>query len=195
MALSKIKNASTDGTIAGGKVLQVQQTIYRGRFADSISTNDHEEVVTGLNCSITPSSSSSKVLVQYLVHVGASSFYDIAIRLYRNVTANSGAGPLGTELVDSSGNDIQGTQVGSRPVSFSTINLLGSGVSGTYKIIPAHGMALDHPNTTSAQTYSFAFKFYNWAGAAIYVNRTNNDGNAAGYEHVPVSTMTLMEIA
>ena len=65
-----------------GSVLQVQQTVFKDQFTDSLTTNNQEEVVTGLNCTITPTSTNSKILVQYLVHVGTSSFYDIGINLY-----------------------------------------------------------------------------------------------------------------
>ena len=183
------------GSLPSGTILQIQQTVFKDQFTDSLTTNAEEEVVTGLNCTITPTSTSSKILVQYLVHVGTSSFYDIGINLYRSVTANTGTHPLGTFLKDSSANDIKGTAAGSRPRSFGVATLYASNDVGIYKNLPCHGCALDHPNSTSALTYSFAFQYYAWSSQAVYVNRTHNFANTAQYDHVPVSTMTLMEIA
>lgn len=190
---SKLSLAAAD--MPSGTVLQTQQTVFKGQFTDSLTTNNEEEVVTGLNCTITPTSTNSKILVQYLVHVGAASFYDIGINLYRSVTANTGTHPLGTFLKDSSANDIKGAAAGNRPVSFGVATLYASNDVGIYKNLPCHGCALDHPNSTSALTYSFAFHYYAWSSAAVYVNRTSNFANNSQYDHMPVSTMTLMEIA
>ena len=200
MALTKLNNQSLVAVtsagipIRSGSVLQVKQTIFKDQFANSVTTNGHEEVVTGLNCAITPSSASNKILVQYTVHTGAQSFYGVGLKLYRNVTANTGAGPLGTELVDAAGNNIEGNGLGGRPATTGMLSLLGS--SDVNVNAPASGTLLDHPNSTSALTYSFAFKFYNFSGTSIYVNRTHNfQVNAAGYDPTPVSAITLMEIA
>ena len=121
---SKLSLAAAD--MPSGTVLQTQQTVFKGQFTDSLTTNNEEEVVTGLNCTITPTSTNSKILVQYLVHVGAASFYDIGINLYRSVTANTGTHPLGTFLKDSSANDIKGAAAGNRPVSFGVATLYAS---------------------------------------------------------------------
>lgn len=198
MALSKITNGgvATSG-LPTGTILQVKQTLFKGQFANSVTTNGHEEVVTGLNCTITPTSASNKILVQYTVHIGAASFYQLGIKIYRDVTANSGAGPLGTELLDSSGNDIEGDGLAGRPATTGVLSLLNAGDPNV--IAPASGTLLDHPNSTSALTYSFAFKYYNFSTTAIYVNRTHNfqdDDDAAGsYDNTPVSAITLMEVS
>lgn len=199
MALTRINNqALANVTSAGlpqGSILQVKQTVFKGQFTDSLTVNNQEEVVTGLNCTITPSSASSKILVQYLVHVGSPNFYDIGINLYRNVTANTGTHPLGTFLQDVGGNDMKGTANGLRPLSFGVANLYASNDTGTYKCLPCHGCALDHPNSTSALTYSFAFHYYAWSSQPVHVNRTGNFANNAQYDHMTVSTMTCMEVA
>jgi hypothetical protein len=198
MALSKITNSGVASSgLPTGTILQVKQTLFKGQFASSVTTNGHEEVVTGLNCAITPSSASNKILVQYTVHVGAQSFYAVGLKLYRDVTANTGAGPLGTELVDASGNDIQGDGAAGRPATTGMLSLLNAGDVNVNA--PASGTLLDHPNSTSALTYSFAFRYYNFSGTAIYVNRTHNfqddDDAAGGYDPTPVSAITLMEVS
>ena len=179
-----------------GAILQVKQTVFKDQFTDSLTANNQEEVVTGLNCTITPSSASNKILVRYMVHVGTSSFYDVAINIYKNVTANTGSHPLGTFLKDSSANDIKGAATGSRPRSFAVANFYGENSAvGAYKCVPVCGEALDHPNSTSALTYSFAFQTYSWSSVPVYVNRSHTFNNTSEYDHMPTSTMTLMEIA
>jgi|TARA_B100001094_G_scaffold32165_1_gene26678 hypothetical protein len=208
MALSKIQSQSVNladdfaftGTVTGaggGKILQVKQTVFKGQFSNSASTALHEEVVTGLNCTITPTSASNKILVQYNVHIGATNYYDVGIKIYKNVTANSGAGPLGTKLLDSSGNAIEGTTANNRPTSVGVMNLLGS--TPYYFQVPANAIILDHPNTTSALTYSFALSSYDFTSSSTwFVNRSSiwqDNGGAGLYEHVPVSMLTLMEVS
>ena len=186
----------TGTTVGAGKLIQVKQTVFKGQFTDSISTNGHEEVVTGLNCAITPTSASNKILVEYTVHIGSTSFYDVGINVYKNVSANSGAHPLGTKLLDSSGNAIEGTSSGGRPSSVGVANLYGEASAGAYKNFASTQKILDHPNTTSALTYSIALRYYSYASSAVYVNRSHHFQVSSGlYDHCPVSMLTLMEVS
>tara|TARA_X000001036_G_scaffold235562_1_gene219858 strand:+ start:19 stop:654 length:636 start_codon:yes stop_codon:yes gene_type:complete len=194
-----VGNPTFTGTTTGaGKLIQVKQTVFKGQFTDSISTNGHEEVVTGLNCAITPASASNKILVEYTIFIGAQTFYDIGINVYKNVSANSGAHPLGTKLLDSSGNAIEGNGTGSRPSSVGVANLYGeaSGNVGGYMNFASTQKILDHPNTTSALTYSIALRHYTYDSSAVYVNRSHYFQQSTNlYDHCPVSVLTLMEIS
>jgi len=93
MALSKIRDESTDGSVAGGKVLQVQTFALAGiRLATSSSTF----TATQLTVNITPTSSSSKIYVS----VSGSGNTETAGRtlyytLYRDSTNLGGASGLG----------------------------------------------------------------------------------------------------
>ena len=83
-----LQNSSTAGTLEfaqGGKILQVVQTIK----TDNFETTDTSFVdVTSLSASITPSSSSSKVLVRAVVCAGTGAANaDNKIRLLRGSTA------------------------------------------------------------------------------------------------------------
>lgn len=186
----------TGTTVGAGKVAQIKQTVFKGQFSSSVQTAGHEEVVTGLNCTITPTSASNKIILQYTVHVGGNSLYDVAINLYRGVTANSGAHPLGTKLVDASGAAIEGTAAGSRPSSVGVL-MPYTGQVDSYRLLPVASTVIDHPNTTSALTYSFALRHYAYSSSQLlFVNRSGHFQVSANlYDHCPVSTITLMEVS
>lgn len=188
----------TGTTVGAGKVVQIKQTVFKDQFYTNVTTAGHEQVCTGLNCTITPTSSSNKILVQYSIHVGCTIGYDNAINVYKNVTANSGAHPLGTKLLDASGAVIEGTRQGNRPPS--TGNFMPySGQDDTYRLLPVALNLIDHPNSTSALTYSIAFRSYAYTSTSyIFVNRSHRfqESTAADlYDNCPVSTITLMEVS
>ena len=85
--------ASGTSTGAGGGIIQVVSFTYRGQ---SSGNNGSSYVSTGIKATITPQSSSNKILVQ------ASVMYDVTIgvwagiRLYRGGNCVTGAIPTGT---------------------------------------------------------------------------------------------------
>ena len=192
-----------------GKVLQVKQTVMTGEYTHATQTDGRMEIVTGLNTSITPLSSTSKILYQCVVHVGSSQFYDIGIHIIKNATStagtvDNGSSPLGgSYLTDSAGNDIRGHSDRSNPRGTGLLNLylLDAGdnaMNPQYLIAPVTQTLLDHHGTTSQITYQFAFRWYNSNGGNLYVNRTHSnldDSANDHYDHNPVSTVTLTEIA
>ncbi len=188
----------TGTTVGAGKIVQIKQTVFKDPFYTSVTTAGHEQVCTGLDCTITPTSASNKILVQYAIHMGGTTFYDNAINIYKNVTATSGAHPLGTKLLDSSGNAIEGNQ-GARPASTGVINAY-NGYDDTYKVLPTSLILLDHPNTTSALTYSLAVRSYAYTSVSyIFINRSHRQQEDTAtpklYDNCPVSTVTLMEVS
>ena len=82
-----------------------------------------------------------------------------------------------------------GDSAGSRSVGISTLNMPGY---GQYYMDHKHVNFLDSPNTTSAITYSF--RVVSRDGTTIYINRSQNDTDAA-YSDRGSSTITVMEIA
>ena len=69
-----------------GSVLQCVTTNYPNDFVFTLSasgTNGHMEVATGLNCSITPTSTSSKILYQATIYIGANLWYDIGYHVIK----------------------------------------------------------------------------------------------------------------
>ena len=205
----------TSADLPSGTVLQCVTTNYPDDFiftlsdSNQASDNGKLEVATGLNCSITPTSTSSKILYQATVYIGSDSWYDLGIHVIKNATATTATtsptdtSPCGgSYLTDASNNLIKGQASGTTPRATGVVNLYQQGNSGSstnsiYMVAPTSMILLDHPNTTSQITYNFAMSFYNWASQAIYLNRSyNNAQNSTGlYDTNPVSTVTLMEIA
>jgi hypothetical protein len=155
----------------GGKVLQVVQTYKTDTFNTTSSTLVD---ITGLSATITPSSTSSKILV--MTNIGGAS-------------RASGAGNW--KLVRGS------TQIGN-PDSAS--NRSRNAFSGGMWITSDHGAMramvgtyLDSPATTSATTYKI--QAANGTGGAINVNRTNDDTDSEDAGGRMTSSITLWEIA
>jgi hypothetical protein len=150
-----------------GSVLQVVSATKTDTFSSSGNTwND----ITGLSVSITPSSTSNKILI--LVNASFSSDgsnYDVAFALYKNGSALSGA---------------TGDAAGSRGrVTFS------GALRDQYELNNGGMNYLDSPSTTSSTTYSLRVKNQ----GTIYINReSNNDDNE--WCSRGVSSITVMEI-
>jgi hypothetical protein len=129
--------------------------------------------VTGLSVTITPTSSSNKVMVfGRLTGMGTSNVSRMQVRLVRDSTAIS-VGDAASLRLQVSGNEFY---VGDADA------VLGSTV-----------FFLDSPSTTAATTYKLQVRNGNSAGS-IFVNRTQNDGDFA-YTPRVTSSITVMEIS
>ena len=195
-----------------GSVLQCVTTNYPDDFqftlsaSNNTSDNGKMEVATGLNCSITPVSTSSKILYQATIYIGGTLFYDVGYHVIKNATSatattsHTDTSPCGgSYLSDSSGNAIRGQTSNSTPRGTGLVNTYfvagSSATTGNYTIAPFSCSLLDHPNTTSQITYNFAISWYAWENYNLYLNRTSENQQQALYDTNPVSTVTLMEIA
>lgn len=148
-----------------GTVLQVVSTTKTDAFSTTSATPTD---ITGLSVSITPSSTTSKVLV--IVSMAA---------------ANSAAAGNLVQMVRDS------TVIGSSTAG-STVNGFWSGDLYTFGYtgavaVPITGTVLDSPSTTSAVTYKVQVQT---ASGTLYVNR-----RAANDYYGQASTITVMEIA
>ena len=149
-----------------GTVLQVVSTTKTDTFTTA-STNTYVDV-TGLSVTITPTSSTSKILILASVHQAAS------------------GEPTGFQIVRDSTAIGIGTASGSRFVASA------AGAAGdSNRVTSLNVNYLDSPSTTSSVTYKIQVRGYN---NGVSVNRTPNDtdGNISAR---PVSTITVMEIA
>ena len=168
--------ALTSADLPTGTVLQVVSTTKTDTFSATVAQGA-QTAVTGLSATITPSSTSSKVLV----------FFDIALAGDQATIAD---GVYATLYRDASASGYVGDTAGSRQRT-SSGNYMDSD-SATTNI---SGNYLDSPSSTSALTYQIHVSHWRNGGAAtVFVNRTDNDsdGNFAGRS---ASTITLMEIA
>jgi len=178
---AKLASGAARTNFGAGAVLQVVQgQLGSGFSATSTQTGSGFFTdVTGMAATITPSSSSSTILVMVNMYVGAtttSAGYQQHIRVRRGTSTYP----------------FLGTAVGGRPRSSIRINMYSM---NTYSMQSVSGCWLDSPASTSAQTYQIEMGGYS-SSPIIYVNRSETwQYNANDYDSVPLSTITLMEIA
>jgi hypothetical protein len=153
--------------VGTGKILQVVSTAKTDSFSTaSTSFTD----ITGLSVSITPTATSSKILVMAYVMGGVSGDIALNARLMRDSTAI-----------------FIGDAAGSRPrdTFYTGFNAANLGM-------PFSPIYLDSPSTTSATTYKVQV-FVN-SGTA-YINRTLADRDTTAYDGRTASSITVMEIS
>ena len=161
--------------LGAGAVLQVVQTVKTDTFSTTSPAETAFVDVTGFSVTITPSATSSKILILWSMMIGASAENVTYMKLQRGTTDILLGDASSTRIRMSQG---QG----------------GSYSSHTWKIDCASGQYLDSPNTTSATTYKWV-----WASngsATSYLNRSGRDHtNTNDEDGRTASTITAMEIA
>jgi hypothetical protein len=180
MSLTQLRSRGIlDGTITagdfasgvGGKVLQVVSAAKTDTFSTTGATFVD---ITDLSVSITPSSTSSKIMIISSIMASASSVSaTIMTRLMRGATA------IG--IGDASGSRTR--------VTWGTDNYTGSNLNISISLT-----FLDSPSTTSATTYKVQLAETRASGDTAFINR---DGADSSDVQVPrgISTITVMEIA
>ena len=151
-----------------GKVLQVVSTTKTDTYTSATTTYT---AITGLSVSITPTSSTSKVLIIVNINYAGVVSERAMFRMMRDSTAIN-----------------IGDAAGSRQrASMGTLDGFTSA-----NIMPMASQFLDSPATTSSVTYTLQMR--NTSGANQYINRTNTDTDA-DYLARTASTITVMEIS
>ena len=170
-------------TNGGGGIIQIQQTVKTDTWAgDSANNYPNFEEVTGLNVSITPKFSSSKLLVTASISCN-SQYWMIMGQLWR------GIGSASRSMLESAVADA----AGSRPrCTFSELAFSGS--TDSYNMYSPTVNFLDSPNSTQTVSYSIALRTYSSSYNA-YVNRNHDDRDAADYYGRQISTITVMEVS
>ena len=180
----------------GGKILQVvsvydrQQSSYTGldvqNGAGNYGFNEAGFDLTTLDIALTPTSSSSKILILTNINIGGSASYFGVMRLKKGI---NGATPTfsASDNYMSANNAVIGTnsKAGAYIVSNTYSTWAGSN---------CHFQWLDTPATTNEVKYRFNFAIETDGGLTIYLNRnayTYNDYGSASM----VSSVTLMEVA
>ena len=157
----------------GGKVLQVVNGVSTTKQS---STSTTYADISGLSASITPSSTSNKVLILLNINtLSNNAGSGTNLKLLRDstvVTKTTTAGQNATEEAFAAGG-----------------GLSGSGVDATRQKHGATLSFLDSPSSTSALTYKVQFRTSNASNAAAVNGWVLNDDQSS------VSTITLMEIA
>ena len=164
----------TTGTVPtarlpSGSILQVVQTVKTDRSTLSLATNTLTSDI--MTVSITPSSTSSKILLQCTINGNCTT-------TGFGFVFNKG----GTDITGATG-DAHGSRrrmTSSQEVESSNI----SGLSGTF---------LDSPSTTSATTYGV--KMAHSSGGTQTISINHNDESDLAKFQVTVCTLTAMEVA
>ena len=171
--------SNADGTIltnsTPGCILQVVQTYRTSQFSESLTTGNYSSAV--MTASITPASSSNKILVLCTVHISTGSGTNGAqARLARDGTA------IG--IADADGNRTRATGAG---MGSSAVNRMQSNVQMTF---------LDSPSSTSALSYTAHIKPGYSGTETVYLNREGG-GHSTDASNVGLSasSLTLMEVA
>ena len=168
LASSAVTNAKIATPLTLGKIGQIKQTVKK----DSFTTTSTSFVdVTGFSVSITPSSTSSKILV--MVSIG--------------VLANSGAGGTAVNIKRGTTTIVSNTDGGSADTTDSWVLSGGQTYTNNNRFNrPGVLVYLDSPASTSAQTYKCQMLVGSGTG---YFNRWGTNTDQAG-----VSTITVQEI-
>lgn len=159
-----------------GNILQVVQGTLGSTVTKSPSDGNTED--SGLTATIVPTSATSKILVQYSVFLGQSVSYNAYTRIVRGSTV------IGN-----------GTSEAGRPVGNAMVTGYSASGSDIYWVGCASNSFLDSPATTSSTTYKIQIGSYD--GLPVYVNRSNEfqDDSDGGYDTIPLSSITLFELA
>jgi len=159
---------SNSGTASGfGKVLQVLQAVKTDTYTHASNTYTD---LTGITLDITPSATSSKILVMTQLSMAVDNGGQPGLKLLRDSTAlNLGA---------SASSRIQAT------TTYFT--------EATWEMMPVSIIYLDSPSSTSALTYKVQGRTAG-SGNTLYLNRSALDSDSDSYYRAG-SSITLMEI-
>ena len=176
MALTKVRtagfadNAITSAILPTGSILQVK-TATKTTSQSNASSNSFSDI-SDLSQSITPSSTSSKILV--ICSIALSGTSDGTGRSFRFIRGST---------------HVAGGSEGSR----KSVNFFCSPMSADSNMAGSvGGHFLDSPSTTSATTYKVQMTGYNGA-VTTYIN-TNQSRNGQVYDDIASSHLTLIEV-
>lgn len=168
-----------------GEILQVQQTVYKNQFSSSGVFNESTWYhFTPLDVSVTAVADNSQFYIQQQVHAGVQ-YWQWASRITRNGTAIT---------------DAQGNAAGVRPQGTSVYNFYdasgGTATEAQYHIRPVIANYIDSPSNSAGDTLVYGIDITGYSDAyAIYINRSHAFNNVATYDVLPISTITVWEIA
>ena len=164
--IGTVTNQFSDANMASGSVLQVQTVNHKGEIS---TTSNSMTAVTDLAITLTPTSTSSKVLLMFQAYT-----YVVTYTRYFTMSVTRNVGGAGAT-------DISGT----------TINTDNNG-DGMFRIYDADSHStfmnrgfnfLDSPNTTSSTVYTPTFRRGS-SSATCYIGHSNI-----------ISTFTAIEVS
>jgi hypothetical protein len=169
----EVFDGSVFKAVGPGKILQVLSVAK----TDTFSTTSASFVdITDLSLTITPSSTSSKVLLLAYLPLGVSDVSEAAT-LIQFTGGNSG-----TFIGDSASSRTRVAGIGG----------IRENTQNTSLIFNATPTFLDSPATTSAVTYKVQMR--RGSAGTAFLNRTGPDADTASYAR-PAASFTVMEVA
>ena len=162
-----------DSAMSAGSIIQVVHTIKQSGFSVSASTDNFSDI-TDLNATITPTSSSSKILIHFQTSYSANTGQRGSFRLLRDST-----------VVNAASADGQSTNQTIFPSIVTREN--------TSMSVPVAGSYVDSPATTSAVTYKLQVGAEGGA-STIFVN-ADASGSTGSTHYKGVSNLILMEVS
>ena len=157
-----------------GKILQVVSTTKTDTFSASLAAGA-DTAITGLSATITPTSATSQILVLFQsAGARANDLPYFFVRLYRGAT-EIGSGATASNRT-------------------SVIQASGVVALDTTALGPLSGHFLDSPATTSATTYALHAANVGSSTHTFYVNRSQDDTDAANFPRTS-SSITVMEVS
>ena len=169
-------SATLDTLGRAGNILQVKNAIKTDTASNSSTTFAD---ISGLSISITPSSSSNKVLFRGYVSMGTQLNGQGTLKIFRDSTE------IGKSTAD-------GTADNNSTGTFKVLNAGSTTTTGRSQIWQVHFEVLDSPATTSATTYKVQFAELH-INATLYVNRSY--AGTSSDHHGVISSITAMEVA
>ena len=173
MALTQVRVAGLDT----GPILQVKSATKTDVSSFSSSSTSTFVDLSGLSVSITPISTSNKILVIFNVHCSQSTTATLHVRIVRDSTAIYIGDAEGSNRIRSSAL----SRTSSSPYALELPNL--------------GGMHLDSPSSTSAVTYKLQGTLGSTYSGTFYVNRMSNNNSDSDFVGRTASNITVMEIA
>ena len=158
-----------------GRIIQVVHVTKTDISSVSTGSSSTDYDVPGLTATITPSSTSNKIIIDAKLSISMTAGYHFTAKILRGST-NIAFGDNGSQ----------------NSVIEGYAHTYNRATNGHYKIDQMILFHEDSPSTTSATTYKIQFNTHT-AGTA-YINRTHA-GQDANYNGTASSSIRLMEVA
>ena len=169
--------AATGSKLGAGSIIQVIQTYRTSTFSEELTVGNFSSAV--MTASITPTSTSNKILVLCTLHISNGSASSNATNGCQALIKRDGTG-IG--VGDAAGNRVRSTGAG---IGSANTNRLQSNVHMTF---------LDSPSSTSALSYTAHIKPGFNGTQYVNLNKEQSDGDLSSVGR-SASSITLMEVA
>ena len=169
--------AATGSKLGAGSIIQVIQTYRTSTFSEELTVGNFSSAV--MTASITPTSTSNKILVLCTLHISTGSASANQTNGCQALIKRDGTG-IG--VGDAAGNRVRSTGAG---IGSANTNRLQSNVHMTF---------LDSPSSTSALSYTAHIKPGFNGTQYVNLNKEQSDGDLSSVGR-SASSITLMEVA